>query len=600
MPRILPLFCLVMALSASVGRASPEADAQMVQQDLPALVGRAVGAEAAASDGVTFFRGESTLLRAFPDLALSPLYHPGFVADARRGLLAGAQSRAAARLAAPPADLSAPVAAQWQATWDRVHRAEDHRDALAGRLLAAVAAGLIQAPDLSKPMSAGAEASWAARMSAGKTAERGSTAAAQATIASDAAVGLARMRAVALRQMAIPGDGALAQLMEAELSIPVPGKGTVLERSAAGARLDRVRWAAPLLRDGGAVGRRADALVAAMGPSPKEDAQADSDVALAQRAARVAQARAAEAENAEAQLQSEVAALRVRIAEELQAEADRHGEAMRRLDALEEQVDTDRTQLGATQAPLISDRQARIDEVLRGARSTVAQLRAARASLVQLTEQAASGGQDGAMHGAVPGSPTSPELAAAALDHRAVHLRVASHLDEEGQRVFAVLREAKQVRDAAYSSASIGARHEVPSAVELVREAREIPGMLRLTAQDYLDAISSLPARVVAVQTLGQMLILLAKFAILIGLWRLVRRRADEWIAAGLASIDPRNKGVQRPWQTAQAPSWMVAGEVSALRQPLGVVVLALADVLLAGLLYLSSAPGCRASRSSL
>jgi hypothetical protein len=314
-------------------------------------------------------------------------------------------------------------------------------------------------------------------------------------------------------------------------------------------------------------------------------------VAQAQRVAEVAQARAAEAETAEAQLQSEVAGLRVRIAEELQAEVDRRGESMRRLDSLEEQVDIDRTQLGAAQAPLISDRQARIDEALRGARSTVAQLRAERASLAQLTAQAAGRRQGSAMLAPAPGSPTSPDLSAAAADYRAVHARVAGHLDEEEQRAFAVLREAKRVRDAAYRSASIGARLEVPSAVELAREAREIPSMLRLTGRDYLEAISSFPARVVGVHTLGQMLILLAKFAILIGLWSLVRRRADEWIAAGLASIDPRLKSAQRPWQTAQAPSWMVAGEVSALRQPLYVVVLALADLVLAGLLYLFFSP---------
>lgn len=591
MPRILPLVCLLMALGASVGRASPEANAQMVQQDLPALVGRAVGAEAAVADREAFFRGESTLLRAFPDLALSPLFQPGFVADARRGLLAGAQSRAAARLATPPADLSALVTAQWLATWDRVHHAEDRRDALAGRLLAAAAAGLIHAPELSKQQSAESEAGWAAAMSAGSTAQRGTPAARQASVASDAAVGLARMRAAALRQMAIPGDGALSKLIAAELSIPVPGDGTVLERSAARARLDRVRWAAPLLRDGGVTARQADALVAAMGLRTKEESLTDSDVVLAQRAAELAQARAAEAETAEADLQSRVASLRVRIAAELQAESVRQGESLGRLESLEAQVQAHRSQLGAAQAPLVSDRQGRIDEVLRGARSTVAELRAERASLAQLAELAASRELDSEMLGLEAGTPTSSDLSAAAADYRAVQGRVSGQLEEEVQRVFGALREAKQVRDRAYRSASGGARHEVPSAVELAREAREIPAMLRLTGQDYLAAISSLPARVVAVHTLGQMLVLLAKFAILFALWRLVRRKADEWITAGLASIDPRSKSVQRPWQTAQAPSWMVAGEVSALRQPLCGVVIALADVLLAGSLYAFFSP---------
>ena len=116
---MLRLCCLLGLLWTQGGTswATDIADAEAVQQTLPELLSRASTAEATAADGAAFFRGEHSLARAFPDLAQAPLFQPGFIADARRGLLAAAQARAAARRLPPPPGLSADVQARWVQMW---------------------------------------------------------------------------------------------------------------------------------------------------------------------------------------------------------------------------------------------------------------------------------------------------------------------------------------------------------------------------------------------------------------------------------------------------------------------------------------------------
>ena len=592
MRKSLPLACLMWVLCALSGPvwATPEADARLMQEVLPGLQGRTAAARAATADAEAFFRGEIPLSRAFPDLALAPLYQPAFVADARRGLLAAAQVRANARLEDPPPDLGPGAQAAWRKTWQQVHAAEDVRDAAQGRLLAAIAAGLDRAPGLTSSATARPEEAWAKALVAGQAPDVGRPARQMASAAGQSIRGLAQVRRAALRQMAIPGDGTLAQHLKAELSVPVPGAGSSAEIASARARLDRVRAAAPLLTDPDAVLAQVTKLSSAMGQAPDPvQSPAGGQVAQAQRAAVVAQQRADAAEDASAsaaQLQAMVADLRSRIASELQTEATRHSDAEDRIVGLEAELDGHRAALGAALSPLAESRAAKIHHTLRDARRTVAQIRAERKVLTQVMGEArdrwASAESDLQPAQVLVADPATAELARAIDDYRGVHGVVLDHLLAEEARLIGLLGQAKIVRDDAYSRSSARVRGEVSLTQELSREALEIPDFLMVTGRGYLDALRSLPSRVIEMRTLGEILLRLGQLVLLLGIWSMVRRRGSDWIEVGLAAVDPRTKGTRRPWESVQVPPWMVAGEVSGLKEPLAAVARPLADLILA------------------
>ena len=597
MRKYLPLACLLTLLWAPSpqARATPEADARAVQQTLPALQGRAAAAEAALADAEAFFRGESTLARAFPDLVMAPLYQPGFVADARRGLLAGAQTRAAARLEDPPPDLGEQVRAEWIRDWARVHTAEDARDAAQGRLLAAVAAGLARAPGLGIGEMSGQEAAWAKALAAGQGLDATGAALQMAAAARQSTQGLVRLRRAALRRMAIPGDPALGALLQVELGVPVPGVGSAAELAQARDRLDRVRRAVPLLPDPSPILAQVDALEKAMGEAPEVQTEhrAGAQVVEAQRAAVAAQERAdaaAESFAAAAQLQAMVADLRARIASELQTEAVRHTDAQTRIAQLQEALDVHRADLGAALAPLTQAREEKIHKVLREGRRTVSQIRAERRDLGRVIEEAAArwAAADAELQAGQVSTadPATAELAAAIADYRSAHAVVLGHLVEEQDQIVSLLRQTKRVRDQAYALASPSVRHEVALADELAREAREIPVLLLATARGYLDALRRLPSQVIEVRTLGGRVLHLGQLVLLLGLWTLTRRRAGKWIEVALAAVDPRGRGSRRPWDAARVPPWMVAGEVGALQAPLTAVARFLVDLILASIFF--------------
>jgi hypothetical protein len=584
MASALHLACLIACLSTQVSPAwaSPEAEAELVQKTLPGLAGRRAAAQAAALDGADFFVGKLPLSRAFPDLAQAPLFQPGFVADAQRALQAGAQARAIARRVQAPADLSPQLQKAWSEAWASTLDQEASADAAVGRLLASIAGGLDQAPALSSPSTAAAEAGWAQAMASGAGSEPDTPAAAQASAASDAVLRLMRLRSAALRQMSVPGDQALGNLIAAELAVPVPGLGTAAERTAARTRLHQIRSAALLLPDAETVLARVDALQAAMGTEPEPQTQ----VVQAQRAAAEAKANAAlssSTQSASAQQEAVVAELRARIAEALQTEAKRHSDTMGRLESLKDQILGQQADLTAARAPLISNRAERIHSTLRSSRATVAEIRAERKQLYRITAEASQRAEEPQaglqLDPAGLSSEQSGPLDSALSDLREVHRRVLSHLAQEDAQAMQLLREAKQVRDVAYSGASISVRSEVPVAQEIVREASEIPALLLATGRSYLDAIRALPSKVV--ETLGSVLIKLAELAALLALWSLVHRRAGEWIQLGLANLEPKNKPSRRPWESTSTPSWVVSGEIKAMRAPLTAVTMAAADLVL-------------------
>jgi len=595
--RTLLCACLFAVLNAPTATAwaDPAADAVVVQQTLPSLVGRAAAAEAKTSDALAFFRGELTLARAFPDLADTPLFQPGFVADARRGLLAAAKTRAAARLQEPPPDLSEEVEARWRSAWERVHRAEDAWDAAQGRLLAALTSGLSRSPDLTSQATAAQEARWAAQLAAGNSPSATGDELAMAKVAGGAMKGMVQLRKSALRYMAIPGDDALSKRVLAELSVPVPGSGTAAELAQAQARLDRVRRAAPLLPDAAEILARVEALSHAMaaGQAPAATGQNAAQVIAAQAAAAKAQQRAdeaAEARASQAQIQAMVADLRSRIAAELQTEATRHGDANTRLSVHRESLSGHRADLGAALSPLIDDRTNKLNKVLRDARQTVAAIRSDRDRHQQVRDEALTRWQDveaDLQAGEISlDDPATARLASAILDYRKTHTTVLHNLKQEHAQLLQLLHEAKSVRDQAYLRSSPDVRREVPILVEIRRELMEVPELLLTRFGSYADAIRSFPAKVIQVDTLGGVLIALFQLVLLIALWAFARRHSSDWIHSGLSAVGPKSRGPQRSWEESTLPSWMIAGDIAALHGPLKMVAVSLIDAVLVAVVF--------------
>ena len=249
---VLVLLCLWLALAPTW--AQEQADpavlrAQLNQELLPGLSARTQAADARGAAAERWFAGEGAWTEAFPSLAGAPVGDPAYLMAHAWQLQGRAQQRASELSAPHPSGLEAagpPLLEPWRAALGEACEAEEQADLLEQRFVAGLRAAIERAPGLADSAVAPSLDAWAQQRAAAQV-ERPS--AEQLTLAAAAgrAVGeLEQLRQLAWRAATVPGDGALAAAVEAQL-LPLGEATEPAQVLLESARVDRLERVAPLL-----------------------------------------------------------------------------------------------------------------------------------------------------------------------------------------------------------------------------------------------------------------------------------------------------------------------------------------------------------------
>ncbi len=355
MPLLLLLCCWLALVPAS---AQEQADpavlrARLQQELLPDLSARTQAAQARALAAERWFGGEGAWVEAFPALAGAPLGDPTFLRARAWQLQVRAEQRAT-ELSAPYPDgmeaASAPVLEPWRDALGRACSAEEQADVLEQRFVAGLRAALERAPGLRDSAVASQLDGWAQIRAAVTPGDPDTDALALASAASQAVLELEQLRQLVWRAATVPGDGALAAAIEAQL-VPLPEElpQDPAQALLLAARVDRLERAAPLLA--GEQAQRVRVLVQDHDRAVLVAEKARLEALLATEAEQVEQLDALPAEQLEAQIQ-ELHSTLEQARHDLGAELHEAGQDGLHQEVAQLKVRIDEKRLAARQAAL--------------------------------------------------------------------------------------------------------------------------------------------------------------------------------------------------------------------------------------------------------
>jgi hypothetical protein len=249
---LLVLLCCWLALAPAW--AQEQADpavlrAQLHQELLPALSARTQAAQARTAAAERWFAGQGAWTEAFSGLAGAPVGDPGFLKAHAWQLQGRAQQRASELSAPHPSGLEAagpPLLDPWRSALGDACAAEERADLLEQRFVAGLQAGLERAPGLADSAVAPVLEGWAQQRVAAQVEHPSAEQLSLASAAGQAAGELEQLRQLAWRAATVPGDGALAAAVEAQLE-PLPDGGDTAQALLQAAQADRLERVAPLL-----------------------------------------------------------------------------------------------------------------------------------------------------------------------------------------------------------------------------------------------------------------------------------------------------------------------------------------------------------------